>query len=121
MQLPPATSPRTAMGRRIAEAEAAVYELDQRLAEWDEQRALIVADELGGDPRRHVPATWPSVAEARASAAGRLAAPLSPTALEAECSELRWAGLGKLVGAGISAVVLLSVPLTLVLHALGGS
>ncbi|MEB8327275.1 hypothetical protein [Dietzia kunjamensis] len=121
MELPSVTSSRTAEGRRIEAAEAAVAELDQRLTEWDDQRALVAAAELGDDPHAHVPATWPTVAEARASAAGRLAAPLSPAAVEAECSELRWAGLGKLIGAGISAAVLLSVPLTLVLHALVGS
>lgn len=105
MELPSVTSSRTAEGRRIEAAEAAVAELDQRLTEWDDQRALVAADELGGDPHAHVPATWP----------------LSPAAVEAECSELRWAGLGKLIGADISAAVLLSVPLTLVLHALVGS
>lgn len=121
MDLPSLISPRTAEGRRIEAAEAAVSELDQRLAEWDEQRALVVADELGDDPHAHVSATWPTVAQARAAAAGRLAAPLSPAAVEAECAELSWAGLGKLIGAGISAAVLLSVPLTLVLHALVGT
>ncbi|UVE96326.1 hypothetical protein [Dietzia sp. B32] len=120
MELPSVTSPRTAEGRRIEAAEAAVYELDQRLAEWDQQRALVVAEELGSDPHAHVPATWPTVAEAHAAAAGRLASPLSPAALAAECAELRWTGVGKLIGAGILAAVLLSVPLTLVLRALGG-
>lgn len=121
MELPSVTSSRTAEGRRIEAAEAAVAELDQRLTEWDEQRALVSADELGADPNAHVTATWPTVAEARAVSAGRLAAPLSPAAIDAECSELRWAGVGKLIGAGISAAVLLSVPLTLVLHAVGAA
>lgn len=121
MQLPSISSSRTAEGRRIAAAEAAVSELDQRLAEWDEQRALVTAVELGGDPHRDVPLTWPAVAESQAASAARLAAPLSPAALAAECSELRWSALGKLIGAGISAAVLLSVPLTLVLHALGAA
>lgn len=121
MELPSVTSSRTAEGRRIEAAEAAVSELDQRLAEWDEQRAVVAAGELGHDPHAHVPATWPSVAEAHAASAGRLAAPLSPAALDAECSELRWAGMGKLIGAGISATVLLSVPLTLVLRVLVGT
>ena len=66
MDLPSLISPRTAEGRRIEAAEAAVSELDQRLAEWDEQRALVVADELGDDPHAHVSATWPTVAQARA-------------------------------------------------------
>lgn len=121
MELPSVTSSRTAEGRRIEAAVAAVSELDQRLTEWDEQRALVAADQLGVDPQRHVPATWPTVAEARATSAGRLAAPLSPAAVEAECSELRWAGVGKLIGAGISAALLLAVPLTLVLRALVGA
>lgn len=118
MQLPSVTSARTAEGRRIAAAEAAVSEFDQRLAEWDGARAIVAADELGTDPYRHVPTTWPAVAEASASSAGRLAAPLSPNAIEAESSELMWSGVGKLIGAGISAAVLLAVPLTLVLNAL---
>ncbi|MBS7548860.1 hypothetical protein [Dietzia massiliensis] len=117
MQFPSVVFSRTSEGRRIAEAEAAVAELDQRLAEWDEQRALLAADDLGSDPHRHVPRTWPAVAESAASAAGRLAAPLSPAALEAERSELRWSGVGKLIGASLSAAVLLAVPLTLVLNA----
>ncbi|MCT2030612.1 hypothetical protein M3D00_10695, partial [Dietzia cinnamea] len=70
MQFPSVVFSRTAGGRRIAEAEAAVAELDQRLAEWDEQRALLAADDLGSDPHRHVPRTWPAVAESAASAAG---------------------------------------------------
>ena len=121
MQLPSVTSPRTAEGRRIAEAEAAVAELDQRLVEWDAQRALIAADDLGADPHRHVPATWPTVTGSRATSAGRLAAPLSPAAVGVESSELRWSGLGKLIGAAISAAVLLSVPLTLILRTVVGA
>lgn len=120
MELPSVTSSRTAEGRRIEAAEAAVAELEQRLAEWDEQRALVAADELGSDPHALVPGAWPAVAEAHASSAGRLAAPLSPAAIEAECSELRWTGVGKLVGAGIAAAVLVSIPLTLILNVLVG-
>ena len=118
MDLPAVTFPRTAEGRRIEVAEAAVAELEQRLAEWDDQRALVAADELGSDPCVHVPATWPGIANAHAATAGRAAAPLSRAAVDVECSELRWSGVAKLVGAGISATILLSVPVTLIVNAL---
>lgn len=115
----PANTARTTEGRRIAAAENAVADLDRRLADWDEQRAAVLADELGHDPHRHVPRTWPvRTAADAASAAGR-AAPLSAQALAAECSALRWAGVGKLIGAGVSIAVILSIPVSLVLGALG--
>lgn len=119
MEMMPATTARTADGRRIAAAESAVADLDRRLAEWDEQRAAVVSDELGSDPHLHVPGTWPVRASGHVSTAAGRAAPLSTRALAAECSALRWAGVGKLIGAGVSITVILAVPVSLVLGALG--
>lgn len=119
MTMEPISRARTADGRRVARAEKAVADLDRRLAGWDEQRAELVADELGRNPLRHVPRTWPIKVSADASAAARQAAPLSPHALEAETSALWWSGIGKLVGAGVSITLVLSVPVALVLNSIG--
>lgn len=119
MDMMPASTARTAEGRRIAAAEGAVADLDRRLAEWDEQRAAVVSDELGDDPHQHVPGTWPVRVSADASSTTGHAAPLSARALAAECSSLRWSGVGKLIGAGISIAVILAVPVSLVLGASG--
>ena len=110
---------RTAEGRRVALAEEAVADLDRQLAEWDEQRAELLADGLGRNPLRRVPRTWPIKVSAEASSVARQAAPLSHSALAAETSALWWSGIGKLVGAGVTITVFLSLPVALVLNAIG--
>ncbi|HBD22587.1 hypothetical protein OVA21_11800 [Dietzia sp. SL131] len=110
---------RTAEGRRTALAEQSVARFTRQLSEWDAQRAALVADDLGTNPRRRVPGTWPAVAVADATALGQQAAPLSANALAAECSTLWWSGIGKVIGGAVSAVVLLSLPISLVLAAVG--
>lgn len=119
MAMEPISRAQTAEGRRVARAENAVADLDRRLADWDEQRAELVADELGRNPLRNVPRTWPIKVSANASSAARQAAPLSPNALEAETSALWWSGIGKLIGAGVAITLVLSVPVSLVLNAIG--
>lgn len=119
MAMEPVTRAQTAEGRLVARAERAVVDLDRRLANWDEQRAELMADELGRDPLRHVPRTWPVKVSADASAAARQAGPFSPNALEAETSALWWSGIGKLIGAGIAIAMVLSVSVALVLNAIG--
>lgn len=119
MEMVPASHARTAEGRRIAVAENAVAQLGRRLADWDAQRAALAADGLGRNPHRHVPTTWPAVAAADATAVGQRAAPLSAHALAAECTTLWWSGIGKLIGGAVSVTVLLSIPVSLVLNALG--
>ena len=111
--------PQTAQARRVARAEGAVADLDRELADWDEQRAEMMAEGLGSDPRQHVPRTWPIKASASASSAARQAAPLSPATLEAETSALWWSAVGKLIGAGVAITLVLSVPVALVVNSIG--
>lgn len=119
MAMEPIGRARTAEARRVARAEDAVADLDRQLADWDEQRAELVADGLGRDPLRHVSRTWPIKVSADASAAARQAAPLSPHTLEAETSALWWSAIGKLIGAGVAITLVLSVPVALVLNSIG--
>lgn len=119
MAMEPIGRAQTAEARRVARAEDAVADLDRRLADWDEQRAELVADGLGRDPLRRVPRTWPITASAGVSSAARQAAPLSPTALDAETSALWRSAVGKLIGAGVAITVVLSVPVALVLNSIG--
>lgn len=119
MTMEPISRARTADGRRVARAENAVADLERRLADWDEQRAEMVADELGRNPLRHVPRTWPIKVSAEVSSAARQAAPLSSNALEAETSALWRSGIGKLIGAGVSITLVLSIPVALVINAIG--
>lgn len=119
MGTPPTGLARTAEGRRTALAEQAVARFTRRLTDWDAERAALVDDDLGRNPRRRVPGSWPAVAVADATALGQQAAPLSANALAAECSTLWWSGLGKVIGGAVSAVVLLSLPVSLVLAAMG--
>lgn len=118
MQLTPSGQARTPEGRRIVETERAVVELERRLAAWDRERAAVVSRELGTDPFALVSRTWPDLAAIGATSAASDAAPLSPAAIEAEYASMRLAGIGKLTVGGISAFLLVALPLTLILNVL---
>lgn len=104
--------------RRVVETERAVAEFERRLASWDRQRAAVVSGDLGSDPFALVDTSWPSLTAIGAASAASEAAPLSPAAIEAEAGSLRWAGLGKLTVGGLSILILLSIPVSLVLTVL---
>lgn len=114
----PSGQARSPEGRRIVETERAVAELERRLTGWDRERAAVVSRELGSDPFALVSQTWPDLAAIGATSAASDAAPLSPAAIEAEYASMRWAGIGKLIVGGISALLLVAVPLTLILNVL---
>lgn len=119
MSMVPANQARTVEGRQIVAAEQAVAELDRLLGDWDEQRAELIADDLGRSPHRRVPKAWPARASADASSAARLAAPISTNTLTAETNALWWSGIGKLIGAGVALTLILALPVSLALNALG--
>lgn len=120
MTLNPLGRARTAEARRVILSEQAVAELDRHLSVWDAQREALLSDGLGSDPLRHVPRTWPIRESADASATARTAAPLTPPALAAEISALGQSGVGKLIGAGVSVTLVLSIAVALILNAVGG-
>lgn len=120
MTLNPLGRARTAEARRVILSEQAVAELDRHLSVWDAQREALLSYGLGSDPLRHVPRTWPIRESADASATARTAAPLTPPSLAAEISALGQSGVGKLIGAGVSVTLVLSIAVALILNAVGG-